>query len=273
MELTTLIKAILIVVVLIYLLYYLWAWMNTKDSVEDMIVYKGVKDGGIKADENTWNASNTGVKVAKIYGGGEYSVSTWIYVRGWTSSRNKPFLELTNGTSKSTLFLYLGRYTPKLGVRVNTQASQAVELSKINDGITGYTDNDADISMGACDIESVDLQRWVHITIVMSGKTVDVYIDGKLSRSVILQSTFYADENTSSGIKLGHKGGTTNDTTTLGFNGFIGSTRTANIAYTPDKVYNIYKNGPYPGFSLDSFDITQYTLQVLNGGSVIFTTS
>ena len=184
-------------------------------------------------------------------------------------------LELTNGTgSKSTLFLYLGKNTPKLGVRVNTQAYSDITLTKINSGSVEYTDNDANIQMGACDIESVDLQRWVHITIVMSGKTVDVYIDGKLSRSVILQSIFFADESTISGIKLGHnQAGTSGSSATSGFNGYIGTTRTANIAYTPDKVYNLYTDGPYPGFSLNTIDITQYTLQLLNGGSVVFSTS
>ena len=86
MELTTLIKTILIVVVLIYLLFYLWAWMNSDNSVQDIIVYRGEKNGGIKANENTWNGNNPSAKVAKIYGGGEYSVSTWIYVQSWATS-------------------------------------------------------------------------------------------------------------------------------------------------------------------------------------------
>jgi hypothetical protein len=243
-------------------------------STQDIIIYRGARNSGIKANENTWNNSNPNARVAKIYGGGEYSVSTWIYVQAWATSNNKPFLVLTNGTgaAKPTLFLYLGKNTPKLGVRVNTQAYSDISLNKINNGESGYTDNDAEINMGACDIESVDLQRWVHITIVMSGKTVDVYINGKLSRSVILNSAFYADESSIPSIQLGHSGGLS-PSLTSGFNGYIGSTRTANIAYTPDKVYNIYTDGPYPEFSLNSFDISQYTLQILNGGSVVFTTS
>jgi hypothetical protein len=36
-----------------------------------------------------------------------------------------------------------------------------------------------------CDIE-IDLQRWTQVTVVINGRTCDVYMDGKLARSCVL---------------------------------------------------------------------------------------
>jgi hypothetical protein len=177
-----------------------------------------------------------------LYGGGEFSISTWIYVTNWgiNKGKNKVFLTLSGGANAfSTLVMYLGQNINKLGVRVTsdtTDASTTLDSSQmtlLRSGVTPYTDVASDFKK--CDIESVDLQRWVNITAVLSGRTLDIYMDGKLSRSCVLNGVYKVDGDTST-LTLGGPSG---------FGGYIGQTRGANYAYSPDQVYLNYLNGPF----------------------------
>lgn len=234
-------------------LYYLYRWFNGSGDVMDSIIYDNVSSGMVAMSTNpstfASNISNS-PDVPPLYGGGEYSVSTWIYITNWgvNSGKNKVFLTLSNGgNSFSTLVMYLGQNVNKLGIRVSTgnlvtstAASgtagniDTTQMDKIVNNVTPYTDVASDFMM--CDIESVDLQRWVNITVVLSGRTQDVYIDGKLSRSCVLKGLFTVDGGNQSTLVLGGPNG---------FGGYIGLTTAANFAYSPDQVYKKYQDGPF----------------------------
>lgn len=267
------ILAVLIILMLVAL-FYLWKWLYGNSDMEDMIIYSSPNDGLPANDKKPTVFS--GSQVPQIYGGGEYSVSTWIYVSNWAlnKGKNKPFLVLSGGAAESTgfmtLVMYLGQYTNKLGVRVSIESpsigtgelSFARDYSAITAGTSPYTDSSPDFKK--CDIEQVDLQRWVNITTVLSGRTLDVYIDGKLSRSCLLDGLFKVDGETPT-LKLGGKDG---------FGGLIGMTRAANFAYTPDRVYSYYQEGPFTSsFSFSSLDPGSYTLDIKRKGSTVFSTS
>lgn len=229
-------------------LYYLYRWFYGNGEIVDSIIYDNVSSGMVAMSTNpstfASNISNS-PDVPPLYGGGEYSISTWIYITNWgiNSGKNKVFLTLSNGgNSFSTLVMYLGQNVNKLGIRVSTGDSvtgsavniDTTQMNKIIGGVTPYTDVAGDFMM--CDIESVDLQRWVNITVVLSGRTQDVYIDGKLSRSCVLNGLFTVDGGSQSTITLGGPNG---------FGGYIGLTTAANFAYSPDQVYKKYQNGPF----------------------------
>lgn len=94
-----------------------------------------------------------------------------------------------------------------------------------------------------CDIPEIDLQRWTMVTIVLSGKTVDVYIDGKLSRSCVTKSYFKVDPTEDVTINIADRGG---------FDGYIGNTTVGSYSMNPDEIYKTYLAGP-SGVSLDLF--------------------
>ena len=91
-----------------------------------------------------------------------------------------------------------------------------------------------------CDLPEIDLQRWTMITVVLSGRTIDVYMDGKLSRSC----------TTSSYYKVDPTGVTMNIVDRGGFDGYIGNTMTAAYSMNPDEIYRTYLSGPN-GSSMD----------------------
>jgi hypothetical protein len=90
-----------------------------------------------------------------------------------------------------------------------------------------------------CDLGNVDLQRWVMLTVVLTGRTIDVYYDGKLERSCVTESYYKVDPN---GVKavVCDRGG---------FDGYISGMSVAGYAMNPDEIYRTYLSGPEGGTS------------------------
>ena len=105
-----------------------------------------------------------------------------------------------------------------------------------------------------CDLPEIDLQRWTMITVVLSGRTIDVYLDGKLSRSC-MGASFYKVDPTGVKPVLTDRGG---------FDGYTGQTYVANYAMNPDEIYRAYLAGPDGGGSMDFFG---WFISLFKGGS------
>jgi len=84
-----------------------------------------------------------------------------------------------------------------------------------------------------CIIRNVPLQKWVNLIVSLNGRTLDVYIDGKLVRTCILPGVPRINQN--SDLQITPNGG---------FSGW-----TSNVQYfahplNPQEAYNIYVDGP-----------------------------
>ena len=66
----------------------------------------------------------TSDKLPAIYEGGEFTISTWIYINDWSYHRgnNKSILSI-EGENFDIIRLYLGSYKPSLSVRLHTKES------------------------------------------------------------------------------------------------------------------------------------------------------
>lgn len=186
------------------------------------------------------------------YEGGEYSVSFWTYVTAFKDQlgTNKHILEI-RGAAFSTLVVGLDAFSNKLLVRAHTGTSSSgtagsnnIDLSTSNVK-TLFTTTTVPSGLMAdslplCDLPEFDLQRWVNVSIVLNGRTCDVYMDGKLARSCVLPSFYKVDSNGVS-VKLLDFGG---------FNGFLSDVNCYQYAINPDQAYRIYMAGPtQPGGS------------------------
>lgn len=209
-------------------------------------------------------ASPKPYEIPAVYEGGEYSITFWSYITAYKDQvgKAKHILELapnsTTGTPKSTLVVGLGPFNNKLMVRVNTNATGAEQLTKANvENIfkptqipSGQLLND---TMPMCDLPEVELQRWVCFGIVLNGRTIDVYMDGKLARSCVLPSFYTVDPNGVS-CKVLQYGG---------YDGFLSNVYVYSAALNPDQMYRIYMNGPadtvtggFWGWVKSIFDVT-----------------
>lgn len=265
---------VVIVILVVVALYYFYKWLSGSDTSDskEVVVYTSSNTGlpGKSTEPRIFTSGTS--NMPSLYEGGEYSVSTWVYVTNWGVNKgyNKPFLRLNGGSSSGydTLLMYLGQNVSKLSIRVSTD-NLKLDTAQLNNirpangssyGSSPYTDTDTK----KCDIESIDLQRWVCITAVLDGRTLDVYIDGKLSRSCVLDGMFKVAGD-SAKLLLGGP---------TGFGGLIGQTQVANYAYSPDQVYRTYQNGPFDTSLWTKlagyFDPGQYSFSVKrNGADVI----
>jgi hypothetical protein len=213
----------------------------------------------------------TSDKLPTIYEGGEFTISSWIYINNWSYRRgfNKPIISI-GGPSFDTIRIYLGGYKPSLSVRLQTKDTSGVNnivptAASANNTTTGsgapmgsmpsssmvesldkatqnavfnilQSDSDLLDSSPICDLPQIDLQRWVCITVAVSGKTVDLYYDGKLARSCVLPSFFKVDAGGYSANLLAYGG----------FGGEIATVNMYDGALNPEQVYKNYMAGPEP---------------------------
>jgi len=186
-------------------------------------------------------------KLPPVVEGGEFTISTWFYVSNWSyqMNRNKCIM-IIGGPNFDTVRIYLGATKPSLKIRFHTQESGTVttgsqstmlSLPKATRSVTfttPQTDSGLLDQSTSCDISEIDLQRWVNLTISVNGRTVDIYLDGKLARSSVLPASFKVDAGGYSAILLPYGG----------FGGQLSTTSMYDAALNPEAVYKNYMMGP-----------------------------
>lgn len=254
-------------IVILIILYYTYLFLYSSGGTDSSInlIPNAVLDktkilngGVIRYIANATDASGTASSVAQaanqtgLTSGGQYSVTMWVSVYGATNPTNgQDAMHLLDISSVAGTQLFIGlRADGTLSVRQGTNVQE--DDAPNNMGIMGnkwlpsstnsnasdasrYTRNDK------CDIlNGIEYQRWVLIGVVSNGRTLDVYIDGKLSRSCVYKGLNALGVDSGKGtITVGRQaagGGS--------INGVFSTTDYFNYALTPDVMWSIYQNGP-----------------------------
>lgn len=242
-------------------LYYLYQYLFGSRSTNSFTLIEKTETASIDASKPIIISSD---KLPIIYEGGEFTISTWIYVNNWSYRQgfNKSIISI-GGPNFDTIRVYLGGYKPSISVRLQTRekssmshtvpsaatatnstidGGSSMQIGSLDKGTQNATFNILQTesslldSSPLCDLPSIDLQRWVNLTISVNGKTVDVYYDGKLSRSCVLPSFFKVDAGGYSATLLAYGG----------FGGKISTTTMYDSALNPEQVYKNYMAGPEP---------------------------
>lgn len=222
-------------------LYYLYQYLFGPRTLNRSIILGRTQKADIDVSKPVTIPSSN---LPGIYEGGQFTISTWIYINNWTyrSGFNKHILSI-GGPNFDTIRVYLGCYKPSLQIRLqtgtttNTTSGDSLLKSQQN-SVFGDLQTDNGLLSGSpvCDIPDIELQKWVHIGIAVNGRTVDVYTDGRLARSCVLPDLYKVDA-----------GGY--NATMLAYGGFGGSISTSSIydsALNPEDMYSIYMAGPEP---------------------------
>jgi hypothetical protein len=85
-----------------------------------------------------------------------------------------------------------------------------------------------------CDLPEIDMQRWMMVSVILSGRTIDVYLNGKLKRSCVAPSHYKVDPTGVSPVLCDHGG----------FDGHIAGVGVSNYALNPEQIYKLYLSGP-----------------------------
>ena len=243
-------------------LYYLYQYLFGSSTGNEYILLDKPQSATIDPAKPIIITSD---KLPSVFEGGEFTVSTWIYVNNWSyrSGFQKSILSV-GGPNFDTIRVYLGGNKPKINVRLHTREQSAPVSSAPTNGAASpageslveatknatfgvlQTDSGLLDSSPICDVSEVDLQRWVNITIAVNGKTVDSYVDGKLARSCVLPNNFKVDAGGYSASLLSYGG----------FGGQISHTSMYDAALNPEAVYKNYMKGPEPITSIGQWFAT-----------------
>jgi hypothetical protein len=256
-------KLIPFIIVLIGLvgLYYLYQYLFGAKTSNSYVLLSGKHLANIDSSKPITVTSD---KLPAIYEGGEFTVSSWLYINNWSyrSGFNKSILNI-GGPNFDTIRIYLGGTKPKLHVRLQTKdrsavnsttsappsASNQVPIESLDKGTQNATFNILQMDSGLldssplCDLPELELQRWINITVAVNGRTVDVYFDGKLARSCVLPSFYKVDAGGYSANLLAYGG----------FGGEIATVTLWDSALNPETVYKNYMAGPEPVTNLGSW--------------------
>ena len=164
----------------------------------------------------------------------QYSYSVWIYIKDWSYK---------NGSRKII-------FSRKDG---NNPARSGPEVS------LGPTDNTLTVSVDYtggrtdCQVTQVPIQAWVNIIVVLNNQALDVYIDGKLTRTCVLGGV----PNIAPGAQVWvcpNNGGTSGGGDSQdGFDGWVSSFRAFPYPLNPREAYEIYREG-HVGVSMNIFN-------------------
>jgi len=179
--------------------------------------------------------------------GGEYTISFWMYITSWDYRAGLPksVLQIVDSSlPKSSLFTsVLYPNEAKMMIRIHTDGQKGEQTDyTLNSNFENLLSGQGGAQMFApsigspmCDLQDIDLQRYINVTVSVNGRIVDVYYDGKLNRSCVLPELPSAPATGVQSVIIGQKGG---------YGGKISGIQFFAYPLTPDRIYAIYQAGP-----------------------------
>jgi hypothetical protein len=217
MELYQIILSVIVILIVVYIIAgYIFPKTSQLSAMMDGTKQQTIEASSLPSNKNSLN----------------YTYSTWFYIEDW----NYKFGE------KKTI---LGRLDS------DKNPSPSIELGAMDNDVTVsvscYPKHQSGNATGVkpiihkCKVQNVPLQRWVNLIVSLYGRTLDVYIDGKLVRTCLLPGV--AKIAQTSPIVITPNGG---------FSGWTSNFQYWANSSNPQQAYDIYKNG-YGGSSLGNF--------------------
>jgi hypothetical protein len=150
-----------IVAIIIYFIYIFWFYKSS-----------------VLLESTSLKINNTNIDMAKAIEptSYRYTYSMWVYVNTWDNSKIKPIVHRsTSITDPLTQFkLYLDSVTATLKLKILLESERSNSSLKIDDVII---------------TDSFPIQKWTHVTVSVDSQYCDMYIDGKLTKSIKYSST------------------------------------------------------------------------------------
>jgi hypothetical protein len=190
------------------------------------------------------NANELGY--AESSGTSNFTYSIWFYVDNWNYRYGEPkvvFGRMTSGTGtkEPCPSVVLGALQNNLAISLTVYPGIDVtpDVTKIDNNSIVHN----------CSIANIPIQRWVNLLISVYGRTLDVYLDGKLVRTCLLPGVAKIDANAPVFI-----------TPNGGFSGWTSKFQYWSDSTDPQKAWNIYKAG-YGGSMLGNL-FGRYSVKV-----------
>ena len=238
---STFVKVILVIIIIIFVvLIIVWIVTLLRNKTvflqNNPVLLSGEQDADTSSTDNGYY-SVPGLPIP--INGNLYSFSLWIYIEDYVKGLGyyKNIITRTNTDGSNT--------DEDKNDPTKILQSPGLYLDKENPNLIAYTSVIGGKPQVLCKIDNIPMNKWNHIAYILNTNSIDLYINGKLEKSCILDNVpqsastdpLYMCKNT-------------------GFNGKIAQIQYFTTALTPDKVLDLYNKGPSGTntFSIDSLD-------------------
>ena len=235
---------ILIVLILIVVgIYYFVKWLTNPTSKQNVLL------SSITSTKTLYTINSN---LAPITSNGiQMTYSMWIYINNWDYNYGTAKHVMHRGDiqlkyASPNIWLYPSEN--KLMIRFAVKNSLDNNLSSVNYPMSSSNNpkfNPEILNESfVCDLPYVPIQKWMNLVVSLNNNVSDVYVDGKLIRSCVLQGIphiKYADNSTNN-IYVG--GDNKNSPQMPGFDGYVSNLMFKNDAITYPEVAALYNAGP-----------------------------
>jgi hypothetical protein len=227
---------IAIIVLIFMLLKYIFSDPYTLQNIQN-----GQTASTISASSLATNGSNVPSS--------NFAYSVWFYINDWNYRYGEP----------KVIFGRMG--SPSTSGSGSIQGVNGVDPCPAV--VLGAVENNISVSLGCypganqeptttggttivhtCNLANIPIQKWVNLIVSVYGRTMDLYIDGKLVRTCLLPGV--ASVNNNSNIYVTPNGG---------FDGWTSKLQYYPNSLNPQDAWNIYTKGYGGGNMLNSYQV------------------
>lgn len=220
----------------------------------DPYTLEGIKNGQTGSTIDASSLASNGSSVPSA----NFAYSVWFYVKDWNYRYGE----------KKVIFGRMGSNSPSASGSISgisgTDPCPAVVLGAIENNISVSlgcypganqkpTKKGGRTIVHTCSVANVPIQKWVNLVVSVYGRTMDIYIDGKLVKTCLLPGV--ASVNNNANIYVTPAGG---------FDGWTAKLQYYPNPLNPQDVWNIYSKG-YTSWS-SMFSAYQIQLSLVENG-------
>jgi hypothetical protein len=230
MEVKNILIFVIIVILLIIVIRYVMSDVNTLTNLTSAQTLQKIESADLAASSSSGNTSN-------------FTYSIWFFIDDWNYRYGEPkiiFGRMTTGT---------GQKEPCPSVVLGPIQNNVVVSLAVYPGVDEQPEDGTNYIVHNCPVANVPIQRWCNLLISVYGRTLDLYLDGKLVRTCVLPGVAKIDSNAPVYI-----------TPNGGFAGWTSKFQYWPDSSDPQKAWNIYRAG-YGGSLLGSI-FGKYTVKV-----------
>ena len=221
---------VIIVFLLIIVIRYIMKDVNTLTDLISAKTMQKIEAADLASSTSSGSTSN-------------FTYSIWFFIDDWNYRYGEPkviFGRMTTGTGESQ---------PCPSVVLSPIQNNIVVSLAVFPGLDEVPESGENYIVHNCNIANVPIQRWSNIFISAYGRTLDLYLDGKLVRTCVLPGVAKIDSTAPVFV-----------TPMGGFSGWTTRFQYWPESSDPQKAWNVYRAG-YGGSLLGGL-ISRYSVKV-----------
>ena len=221
---------VVVVLLLIMVVRYIMKDVNTLTGLTDGKTMQKIESTDLASSTSSGSTSN-------------FTYSIWFFIDDWNYRYGDPkiiFGRMTKGT---------GQRQPCPSVALGPVQNNIVVSLAVFPGLDEQPENGDNFIVHQCPVANVPIQRWCNIFISAYGRTLDLYLDGKLVRTCVLPGVAKIDST--SPVYITPMGG---------FSGWTSRFQYWPESSDPQKAWDVYKAG-YGGSALGGL-FSQYSIKI-----------